>query len=175
MQLSKVWLSIVACLIVLPSTAFAQGSITGTVRDTSGAVLPGVTVEASSDALIEKARSAVTDGSGQYRIVDLRAGTYSVTFTLTGFNTFKREGVEIAGYERRASFTSCGTSTPASAARFARTPSGSSSSSATKAVTGPCQGCLPTRTWATRRNGRMWRTRLGPPSRLEAGETERSG
>ena len=97
MQVSKVWLSIIGCLIVLPSTVSAQGSITGTVRDTSGAVLPGVTVEASSDALIEKARSAVTDGSGQYRIVDLRAGTYSVTFTLTGFNTSKREGVEIAG------------------------------------------------------------------------------
>jgi hypothetical protein len=86
-----------ACLVMVPATAFAQASITGVVKDTSGAVLPGVTVEASSDALIEKVRSAVTDGSGQYRIVDLRAGTYSVTFTLTGFSSVKREGVELTG------------------------------------------------------------------------------
>jgi len=82
---------------VLPSAAFAQGSITGTVKDTSGAVLPGVTVEAASDALIEKVRSAVTDGSGQYRIVDLRTGTYTVTFALPGFSTVKREGIELTG------------------------------------------------------------------------------
>jgi hypothetical protein len=84
------------CLL-LPATAFAQASITGIVKDASGAVLPGVTVEASSDALIEKVRSAVTDGGGQYRIVDLRAGTYSVSFSLTGFSTVKREGVELTG------------------------------------------------------------------------------
>ncbi len=84
--------------VLLSTTAFAQGgSIAGVVRDTSGAVLPGVTVEAASPALIEKVRSAVTDGSGQYRIVDLRPGTYSVTATLTGFNTFKRDGIEISG------------------------------------------------------------------------------
>ena len=77
--------------------AFAQSSITGVVRDTSGAVLPGVTVEAASDVLIEKVRSAVTDGGGQYRIVDLRPGVYRVTFTLTGFNTLVREGVELSG------------------------------------------------------------------------------
>jgi len=59
---------------MLPTVAFAQASITGVVKDTSGAVLPGVTVEASSDALIEKVRSAVTDGSGQYRMVALRPG-----------------------------------------------------------------------------------------------------
>jgi hypothetical protein len=97
MRALKSSLSILACVIVLPSAAFGQASITGTVRDTSGAVLPGVTVEASSDALIEKVRSAVTDGSGQYRIVDLRAGTYSIRFTLTGFNTVKHEGIELTG------------------------------------------------------------------------------
>ena len=70
-------------LVLAPRLSFAQSSITGVVRDTSGAVLPGVTVEATSDALIEKVRSAVTDGNGLYRIVDLRPGTYDVTFTLT--------------------------------------------------------------------------------------------
>jgi hypothetical protein len=76
---------------------FAQASITGTVRDTSGAVLPGVTVEASSPALIEKVRTATTDGNGQFRIVDLRAGEYAVTFSLAGFTTVKREGVALEG------------------------------------------------------------------------------
>src|SRR5207248_9691497 len=90
-------LGIIASLVLLPSMAFAQASITGVVRDTSGAVLPGVTVEASSDALIERVRSAITDGTGQYRIVDLRPGTYAVTFTLTGFSSFKREGIELTG------------------------------------------------------------------------------
>ena len=70
-------------------------SIAGVVKDTSGAVLPGVTVEASSPALIEKVRAAVTDGEGRYTIVDLRPGTYAVTFALTGFNTFKRDGIEL--------------------------------------------------------------------------------
>jgi hypothetical protein len=82
---------------LLPATAFAQASIAGVVKDASGAVLPGVTVEASSPVLIEKVRSAVTDGSGQYRIVDLRAGIYSLTFTLTGFSTVKRDGIELEG------------------------------------------------------------------------------
>jgi hypothetical protein len=67
------------------------------VKDTSGAVLPGVTVEAASPALIEKSRTVVSDGTGQYRFVDLKPGTYSVTFTLSGFNAFKRDGVELAG------------------------------------------------------------------------------
>jgi hypothetical protein len=80
-----------------PVTALAQGSLTGTVRDGSGAVLPGVTVEASSPALIEKVRLAVTDESGQYRIVDLRPGTYALTFTLSGFNTVKRENIQLTG------------------------------------------------------------------------------
>ena len=90
-------LLVFACLVVLPATAFAQASITGVVKDASGAVLPGVTVEASSDVLIEKVRSAVTDGGGQYRIVDLRAGIYAVTFSLTGFSSVKREGIELTG------------------------------------------------------------------------------
>jgi hypothetical protein len=84
-------------LTVVASAAWAQASIAGVVRDTSGAVLPGVTVEAASPVLIEKARSAVTDGSGQYRVVDLRPGTYIVTFSLTGFATVKREGIELTG------------------------------------------------------------------------------
>ena len=88
---------VVALAVLLPTIAYAQATITGTVKDTSGAVLPGVTVEASSPALIEKVRTVVSDGTGQYRIVDLRPGTYTVTFTLTGFNTFKREGVELTG------------------------------------------------------------------------------
>ena len=83
-------------LLVVPETARAQqATITGVVKDASGAVLPGVTVEASSPALIEKVRSVVTDGTGQYRIVDLRAGVYTVTFGLTGFNSTKREGIEL--------------------------------------------------------------------------------
>ncbi len=84
-----------ACVVLLPAVAHAQSAIVGVVKDTSGAVLPGVTVEAASDALIEKTRSVVTDGSGQYRIVDLRPGVYSVTFTLEGFQSFKRDGLEL--------------------------------------------------------------------------------
>ena len=79
----------------LSASVHAQGSITGVVRDTSGAVLPGVTVEAASPSLIEKIRSAVTDGTGQYRFVDLRPGTYTLTFTLTGFSMVKRDGIEL--------------------------------------------------------------------------------
>ncbi len=80
-----------------PASVFAQAAsaITGVVRDASGAVLPGVTVEASSPALIEKVRSAITDSQGQYRIVDLGPGTYTVTFSLVGFSTFKREGIDL--------------------------------------------------------------------------------
>ena len=84
-------------LAIFPTTVFAQASITGLVTDSSGAVLPGVTVEASSPALIEKVRSVVTDGSGQYRIVDLPVGMYTVTFSLTGFNRIRRDGVELTG------------------------------------------------------------------------------
>jgi carboxypeptidase family protein len=92
------WVPVVLIAIVLtPALAHAQASITGVVKDSSGAVLPGVNVEASSPALIEKLRSGVTDGTGQYRIVDLRPGTYTVTFTLQGFNTVKRDGIVLTG------------------------------------------------------------------------------
>src|SRR5258707_1124712 len=83
--------------VLAPTMAFAQASIHGVVKDSSGAVLPGVTVEASSPALIEKVRSAVTDGNGQYDVLDLRPGTYSITYSLTGFTTVRREGLELTG------------------------------------------------------------------------------
>ena len=88
---------LLACVALAPSVLHAQGTIAGTVKDASGAVLPGVTIEAASPALIEKSRSVVTDGTGQYKIIDLRPGTYSVTFTLPGFNTVKRDDVELTG------------------------------------------------------------------------------
>src|SRR5688572_8818867 len=88
---------ILMATILLPSLAFAQGTLTGTVRDQSGAVLPGVTVEASSPALIEKTRTTVTDSAGQYRIEQLRGGFYSVTFSLAGFQTVTRQGLELQG------------------------------------------------------------------------------
>jgi hypothetical protein len=73
--------------LAMSGSSFAQSAIAGVVKDTSGAVLPGVTVEASSPALIEKSRSVVTDSQGQYKIVDLRPGTYAVMFTLAGFRS----------------------------------------------------------------------------------------
>jgi len=80
----------------LPRAAFAQASgIAGVVKDSSGAVMPGVTVEASSPALIERVRTVTTDTQGQYKILDLRPGTYTVTFTLPGFATIKREAIEL--------------------------------------------------------------------------------
>ena len=93
----KVYVALAAlvCLLALPTAAHAQSAIAGVVKDSSGAVLPGVTVEAASDALIEKSKVVVTDGAGAYKIIDLRPGTYLVTFTLTGFQTFKREGLEL--------------------------------------------------------------------------------
>jgi hypothetical protein len=84
-----------ALLVLLAGPADAQSVITGVVRDTTGAVLPGATVEASSPALIEKVRSVVTDDAGQYRIIDLRPGAYVVTFSLLGFTTVKRDGIEL--------------------------------------------------------------------------------
>src|SRR5262245_61801830 len=84
-------------VLLLAAPVFAQGSLTGTIRDASGAVLPGVTVEVSSPVLIEKTRSAVTDGTGQYRIIDLRPGIYVLTATLPGFSTFKRDSIELTG------------------------------------------------------------------------------
>jgi hypothetical protein len=92
-----VWTVVSLVVVMAPSLAFAQASIAGTVKDPSGAVLPGATVEAASPTLIEKVRTAVTDGSGQYKIENLRPGTYSVTFALTGFSTVKRDGIELAG------------------------------------------------------------------------------
>ena len=91
------FVSILTAAVLLPSLAFAQGALTGTVRDQSSGVLPGVTVEASSPALIEKARAAVTDGAGQYRITGLNPGTYVLTFRLSGFNVVRREGIELSG------------------------------------------------------------------------------
>src|SRR5215475_627029 len=89
-------LAVLVLATLAPAQSFAQsGGISGTVKDTTGAVLPGVTVEASSPALIEKVRTATTDAEGQYRIVDLRPGTYTVTFTLPGFSAAKREGIEL--------------------------------------------------------------------------------
>lgn len=79
--------------LLLSSAAYAQSAITGVVKDTTGAAMPGVTVEASSDVLIEKVKSDVSDGNGNYRIADLRPGTYSVTFTLPGFKTYRRDGL----------------------------------------------------------------------------------
>lgn len=92
----------VACLtaVLAPAAARAQGeraSIVGVVQDSSGAVLPGVTVEAASPALIEQMRSVITDTSGRFAIVDLRPGTYSVTFSLSGFKSTKREGILLSG------------------------------------------------------------------------------
>ena len=90
--------SIVLALMPAAAAAQARASITGVIRDTSGAVLPGVTVEATSAALIERGRTALSDGTGQYRIVDLPAGAYTVTFSLPGFNTVRREGVELTAF-----------------------------------------------------------------------------
>ena len=96
----KLWSVVVGVMVLAlmrPATAGAQqaSGIAGAVRDTSGAVLPGVTVEASSPALIEKVRVVVSDTDGRYNIVDLRPGTYTVTFTLPGFRVFRREGIEL--------------------------------------------------------------------------------
>src|SRR5262249_21645523 len=89
---------VLICGLFVASSASAQqaSGIAGTVRDSSGLALPGVTVEAASPALIERTRAVTTDGEGRYSIVDLRPGTYSVTFSLEGFSTVKREGIELA-------------------------------------------------------------------------------
>src|SRR5436190_1628356 len=100
-------LVVVCVTLLLPGLARAQsatsGAIAGVARDATGAVLPGVTVEASSPALIEKVRTAVTDDKGEFKVVELRPGTYTVTFTLAGFATYKREGIELsAGFTATA-------------------------------------------------------------------------
>ena len=95
--LTKVLASVTlfVCLLAIPSSTAAQ-QIAGTVTDTTDAVLPGVTVEARSPALIEQVRTVTTNDQGQYVIAGLQAGVYSVTFTLTGFSTVVREGVKIS-------------------------------------------------------------------------------
>jgi hypothetical protein len=97
MRRASIPVLILVAVTLTPSVVFAQGTLTGTVRDESGGVLPGVTVEASSPSLIEKVRAAVTDSTGQYRVTGLNPGTYSLTFRLTGFNIVKREGIELSG------------------------------------------------------------------------------
>ncbi len=95
-RLTGILCAVAAFICLMPVSARAQSAFTGVVKDTSGAVLPGVTVEASSPALIEKSRSTVTDGNGAYRLVDLRPGVYAITFSLEGFSTVKREGIELS-------------------------------------------------------------------------------
>jgi hypothetical protein len=91
------FVSLFTLALLMPALAFAQASITGVIRDTSGGVLPGVSVEAASPSLIEKTRTVVSDAGGQYRIEELRPGTYSVTFAIEGFNSLKRDGIELTG------------------------------------------------------------------------------
>src|SRR5438105_869435 len=79
--------------VLFPATALAQSAITGLVKDSSGGVLPGVAVEASSPALIEKSRTVVSDAQGRYTVVDLRPGVYKVTFTIQGFGTFIQDRI----------------------------------------------------------------------------------
>src|SRR5258706_4049153 len=86
-----------AVLVLAPAAAYAQASIVGAVKDSSGAVLPGVTIEVASPALIEKTRSTVSDGAGLYQIIQLVPGPYTVTFTLPGFSSFKRDGIGLTG------------------------------------------------------------------------------
>ena len=115
-----------AGILLLPNVVHAQATVAGVIRDASAAVLPGVTVEASSPVLIEKSRTVVSDGTGQYRITDLPPGTYTVAFSLTGFSTVKREGIEVrqprscseSSSERQAALASASTAaepTPSSA------------------------------------------------------------
>jgi len=98
MRRSIVWVAIgfVGALVV-PATASAQASISGLVQDSTGGVLPGVTVEVASPVLIEQVRTVITDNAGRYTIVDLRPGTYTVTFSLPGFATIRREGIVLEG------------------------------------------------------------------------------
>src|SRR5579864_3439266 len=86
-----------AAVFFLPRTSYAQPAIAGVVKDTSGAVMPGVLVEASSPALIEKTRAVVTDSAGQYKIVELTPGTYEVSFTLAGFKVVRRANIVLEG------------------------------------------------------------------------------
>ena len=92
-RFARVGFLVVLAVLLTPAVSLAQSVIAGIVTDATGAILPGVTVEASSPALIEKTRSVVSDGNGRYRIEDLRPGTYSVTFSLPGFSHFVRDGI----------------------------------------------------------------------------------
>src|SRR3954469_20660147 len=98
-QIAGLAVSVLVCTLAAAPIASAQqaSGIAGVVKDTSGAVLPGVTVEAASPVLIEKVRTGVSDNQGRFSIPDLRPGTYVVTFTLAGFNTYKREGISLPG------------------------------------------------------------------------------
>ena len=98
MRLGVVGAFAAALNLLIPAVGLAQsdnGAIAGVVKDASGAVLPGVTIEAASPALIEKVRTVVSDSQGEYKLLDLPGGSYTVTFTLTGFSTFKRDGLEL--------------------------------------------------------------------------------
>ena len=95
MRLVKSFLVGTAVVALLPSAVLAQSALTGEVTDNTGGVLPGVTVEASSPALIEGSRIAISDGTGRYNIIDLRPGTYTVSMSLPGFSTFVQEGIEV--------------------------------------------------------------------------------
>src|ERR1700736_1872399 len=99
--MTRMWGAFAGAAVLLHIVASAQqtGAIAGVVKDSSGAVLPGVSVEASSPALIEKVRVVTTDGAGAYRIADLQPGLYTTTFSLTGFSTVKRADIELtAGF-----------------------------------------------------------------------------
>src|SRR4029077_13546529 len=90
------WVGVAVTCLILPATAHAQSAFAGVVKDATGAVLPGVTVEASSPALIEKVRSVTTDSNGAYKIENLRPGVYALTFELPGFTTIKKDGIELS-------------------------------------------------------------------------------
>ncbi len=96
-RMRRILIAVAALVVLAPDAVFAQASVTGTVRDPTGAVLPGVSVEVTSDALIEKVRAAVTDGAGQYRVTDLPPGAYRINFTLAGFTTVRRDGIDLSG------------------------------------------------------------------------------
>jgi hypothetical protein len=87
----------IAGILLLPSLSFAQATIAGVIRDASAGVLPGVSVEITSPVLIEKSRTVISDGTGQYRVTDLPPGSYVLTFSLPGFTTVKREGLAVSG------------------------------------------------------------------------------
>jgi hypothetical protein len=135
-----------ASVVILPATVFAQATLSGFVKDTSGGVLPGVSVEASSPVLIEKVRSGISDSTGLYRIPDLPPGIYTVTFSLPGFATVSREGVEVTGG---------GVTTPTSpwVVPSSGTGCGSSTTSGATATTRRSPGCSGTGTPVTRRSG----------------------